>query len=84
MTRWLRGCRVFACTLPGFGPSEKSPQNYTTALWKSYVRDFVVNVVRSPVFIAGNSIGGVIPANSCADHPHLFDGAHFLAVVVYV
>jgi pimeloyl-ACP methyl ester carboxylesterase len=49
-------------------------QAYTTALWKSYVRDFVVHVVGEPVFIAGNSIGGVIPANSCADHPHLFKG----------
>ena len=67
-------CRVFACTLPGFGPSEKSPQVYTTAFWKAYVRDFVVNVVRQPAFIAGNSIGGVIPANACADHPHLFKG----------
>ena len=68
------GCRVFACTLPGFGPSEKSPQLYTTAMWKAYVRDFVINVVRAPVTVAGNSIGGVIPANACADHPHLFEG----------
>jgi pimeloyl-ACP methyl ester carboxylesterase len=70
--RWQ--CRIFACTLPGFGPSEKSPQVYTTALWKSYVRDFVVHVIQESTFIAGNSIGGVIPANACADHPHLFKG----------
>lgn len=67
-------CRVFSCTLPGFGPSEKAPQVYTTAMWKAYVRDFVINVIREPVFVAGNSIGGVIPANACADHPHLFKG----------
>jgi pimeloyl-ACP methyl ester carboxylesterase len=60
------GCKVYACTLPGFGPSEKSPQNYTTALWKAYVRDFVVHVIGKPVVVAGNSIGGVVPANSCA------------------
>lgn len=65
---------MFACTLPGFGPSEKSPQLYTTAMWKAYVRDFVINVVQAPVTVAGNSIGGVIPANACADHPHLFEG----------
>lgn len=67
-------CRVYACTLPGFGPSEKSPQNYTTDLWKSYVRDFMVHVVGRPGIVAGNSIGGVIPANACADHPHCFKG----------
>lgn len=67
-------CRVYACTLPGFGPSEKSPQNYTTDLWKAYVRDFMVHIVGRPGIVAGNSIGGVIPANACADHPHIFDG----------
>jgi pimeloyl-ACP methyl ester carboxylesterase len=67
-------CRVYACTLPGFGPSEKSPQNYTTALWKAYVRDFAVHVVGKPVVVAGNSIGGVVPANACADHPDVFRG----------
>lgn len=60
------GYKVYACTLPGFGPSEKSPQNYTTALWKAYVRDFVVHVIGKPVVVAGNSIGGVVPANACA------------------
>ena len=65
---------MLACTLPGFGPSEKSPQVYTTALWKAYVRDFVVNIAQTPVIVAGNSIGGVIPANACADHPDLFQG----------
>lgn len=69
-----RACRVYACTLPGFGPSEKSPQNYTTDLWKAYVRDFMVHVVGRPGIVAGNSIGGVIPANACADHPHVFEG----------
>lgn len=67
-------CRVYACTLPGFGPSEKHPHIYTTALWKAYVRDFAVHVVGRPVVVAGNSIGGVVPANSCADHPHVFRG----------
>ena len=38
------------------------------------MRDFVINVVQEPVVIAGNSIGGVIPANACADHPQLFHG----------
>lgn len=60
------GYKVYACTLPGFGPSEKSPQNYTTGLWKAYVRDFVVHVIGKPVVVAGNSIGGVVPANACA------------------
>eukprot|EP00892_Ulva_mutabilis_P007297 jgi/Ulvmu1/493/UM001_0501.1 len=69
-----KGYAVYACTLPGFGPSEKSPQNYTTDLWKAYVRDFMVHVVRRPAIVAGNSIGGVIPANACADHPHVFRG----------
>jgi pimeloyl-ACP methyl ester carboxylesterase len=47
-------------------------------MWKAYVRDFVINVIQEPVFVAGNSIGGVIPANACADHPHLFKGLALL------
>jgi pimeloyl-ACP methyl ester carboxylesterase len=43
-------------------------------MWKAYVRDFVVSVIKEPVVVAGNSIGGVIPANACADHPHIFKG----------
>ena len=65
---------MFACSLPGFGPSEKSPQLYTTELWAAFIRDFVVNVVRSPVVVAGNSIGGGIPAFAAANHSHLFTG----------
>lgn len=38
------------------------------------MRDFVINVVQEPVVVAGNSIGGIIPANACADDPDLFRG----------
>ena len=65
---------MYACSLPGFGPSEKTPQLYTTAVWSAFVRDFVINVVRRPVVVAGNSIGGGIPAVAAANHAHLFEG----------
>lgn len=48
---------VFALDLIGFGRSEKPPTQYTQALWEKLLWDFVVDVIRQPVFVAGNSIG---------------------------
>ncbi|CAM6084786.1 unnamed protein product [Calypogeia fissa] len=52
------GHRVFALTMLGFGRSEKPLITYTELFWAELVRDFIVEVVREPVVIAGNSIGG--------------------------
>jgi pimeloyl-ACP methyl ester carboxylesterase len=65
---------VFACTLSSFGPSKKAPQVDTTAVWKAYVQDYAINVIQEPAVVAGNSIGGAIPANARADYPQSFKG----------
>lgn len=48
---------VYAVDLVGFGRSEKPPMQYTQALWECLLWDFVRDVIRKPVFVAGNSIG---------------------------
>lgn len=48
---------VFAVDLVGFGRSEKPPTQYTQALWECMLWDFVREVIQTPVYIAGNSIG---------------------------
>ncbi|CAM6095775.1 unnamed protein product [Calypogeia fissa] len=52
------GHRVFALTMLGFGRSEKPLITYTDLVWGELVRDFIVEVVREPAVLAGNSIGG--------------------------
>ncbi|KAL2609295.1 hypothetical protein R1flu_027868 [Riccia fluitans] len=52
------GNRVWALTLLGFGRSEKPRITYTDLVWAELVRDFIVEVVKEPVIVAGNSIGG--------------------------
>ena len=54
--------QVYAPTIPGFGRSEKPALPYTQGLWQAFLRDFVVEVVRRPVVVAGNSIGGYLSA----------------------
>lgn len=48
---------VFALDMIGYGRSEKPPMQYTQDLWECMIWDFVREVIREPVFIAGNSIG---------------------------
>lgn len=56
--------RVFALDLLGFGksakpaPGEPLPYNFET--WGQQVVEFVQEVVKEPVFLVGNSIGGVV------------------------
>ncbi|XP_039689791.1 uncharacterized protein [Medicago truncatula] len=56
------GNRVWAITLLGFGKSEKPNIVYTELLWAELLRDFIIDVVRDPVHLVGNSIGGYIVA----------------------
>jgi len=62
-----KGFRIFALDLLGFGHSEKPSVTYTQYLWQDQVRDFALEVVQSPFFIAGNSIGGFTAASVAAD-----------------
>lgn len=54
-----QGCQVWAITLLGFGKSEKPNINYSELLWSELLRDFIVDVVKEPVHLVGNSIGGI-------------------------
>lgn len=66
--------QVFAPTLPGYGRSEKPALAYSQHLWSSFLREFVVEVVRRPVVVVGNSIGGYISASLAAENPNLVKG----------
>ncbi|KAL6656384.1 hypothetical protein ACP70R_007210 [Stipagrostis hirtigluma subsp. patula] len=65
------GHRVWAITLVGFGKSEKPNVNYSELLWSELLRDFIIDVVREPVHLVGNSIGGYISAITAGVWPSL-------------
>ncbi|OEL19972.1 hypothetical protein BAE44_0019005 [Dichanthelium oligosanthes] len=65
------GHRVWAITLVGFGKSEKPNVNYSELFWSELLRDFIIDVVREPVHLVGNSIGGYICAIAASLWPSL-------------
>ncbi|KAL6846020.1 hypothetical protein ACP4OV_023468 [Aristida adscensionis] len=65
------GHRVWAITLIGFGKSEKPNIDYSELLWSELLRDFIIDVVREPVHLVGNSIGGYISAITAGLWPSL-------------
>ena len=67
--------QVYAPTIPGFGRSEKPALPYTQGLWQAFLREFVVELVRRPVVVAGNSIGGYLSACLAGGSPRLVKGA---------
>ena len=66
--------QVYAPTIPGFGRSEKPALAYSQTLWLDFLREFVVEVVRRPVVVVGNSIGGFISASLAAACPRIVKG----------
>jgi pimeloyl-ACP methyl ester carboxylesterase len=70
--------QVYAPTFPGYGRSEKPALPYGQTLWREFLRDFVVDVVRRPVIVVGNSIGGYISASLAADNRALVKGVHLV------
>ena len=66
--------QVYAPTVPGFGRSEKPALAYSQTLWLDFLREFVVEVVRRPVVVVGNSIGGFICASLAAAAPRIVKG----------
>ncbi|PRW33974.1 deoxyribodipyrimidine photolyase isoform A [Chlorella sorokiniana] len=68
------GYDVYAPTLPGYGRAEKPVLPYGQDLWRDFLADFVLQVVRRPVVVAGNSIGGFISASMAGDYPGLVEG----------
>ncbi|CAN1842703.1 Pheophytinase, chloroplastic [Linum perenne] len=65
------GNRVWAITLLGFGKSEKPSVVYTELLWAELLKDFIIEVVREPVHLVGNSIGGYIASIATCFWPSL-------------
>lgn len=65
------GHRVWGITLLGFGRSEKPNVLYSEPMWAELLRDFIVDVVREPTHLVGNSIGGYFVAAAAAFWPFL-------------
>lgn len=68
------GFNVYAPTFPGYGRSEKMSLQYGQDLWRDFLADFISEIVKRPVILAGNSIGGYISASVAADYPDLVNG----------
>lgn len=69
-----KGFDVYAPTFPGYGRSEKMSLQYGQDLWRDFLADFISQVVKRPVVLAGNSIGGYISASVAADYPGMVKG----------
>jgi pimeloyl-ACP methyl ester carboxylesterase len=67
-------CRCYAIDLIGFGGSDK-PQpgivDYTFETWGEQLADFCREVVGSPAFLIGNSIGCIVVMQTAVDYPEL-------------
>eukprot|EP00216_Chloropicon_sp_CCMP2111_P002168 CAMPEP_0198240136 /NCGR_PEP_ID=MMETSP1446-20131203/5336_1 /TAXON_ID=1461542 ORGANISM="Unidentified sp, Strain CCMP2111" /NCGR_SAMPLE_ID=MMETSP1446 /ASSEMBLY_ACC=CAM_ASM_001112 /LENGTH=655 /DNA_ID=CAMNT_0043922827 /DNA_START=343 /DNA_END=2310 /DNA_ORIENTATION=+ len=68
------GYDVYCPTLPGYGRSEKASAQYTPDLWGEFLGDFIMDVVKKPVVVAGNSIGGYISALASSRLPEMVKG----------
>ena len=68
-------CRCYAIDLIGFGASAKPSPNveieYTFATWSQQIADFCREVVGSPVFLVGNSIGCIVAMQVAVSNPDL-------------
>jgi pimeloyl-ACP methyl ester carboxylesterase len=71
-------CRCYAIDLIGFGGSAKpipnQDINYTFETWSQQIADFCREVVGSPVFLVGNSIGCIVAMQTAVDYPDLVTG----------
>lgn len=68
-------CRVFAIDLLGFGGSAKplpSPDiAYTFETWGDQIADFCRQVVGTPAYLVGNSIGCIVAMQTAVSHPEM-------------
>ncbi|MCC0179519.1 alpha/beta fold hydrolase [Waterburya agarophytonicola K14] len=67
--------RCYAIDLIGFGGSDKphpgTEIEYTFATWGQQLADFCREVVGSPAFLIGNSIGCIVVMQTAVDNPEL-------------
>ncbi|MGY6530630.1 MAG: alpha/beta fold hydrolase [Cyanobacterium sp.] len=70
--------RCYALDLIGFGASAKPEPDqdisYTFDIWAQQVADFCKEIVGSPVYLVGNSIGCVVIMQTAVDFPDLVLG----------
>jgi pimeloyl-ACP methyl ester carboxylesterase len=77
-----QSCRIYAIDLLGFGGSAKPTPgkevNYTFETWGQQVIDFCQEVVKSPVFLVGNSIGCIVALQAAVDAPEIIKGVSLI------
>ena len=77
-----KNCRVYAIDLIGFGGSAKPTPGieieYTFETWAKQIGDFCREVVGSPAFLVGNSIGCIVSMQAAVDYPDLILGVALL------
>lgn len=75
-------CRVFAIDLIGFGGSAKPQPGdkiaYTLETWGQQLADFCREVVGSPAFLVGNSIGCIVAMQAAVTAPDMALGVALL------
>jgi pimeloyl-ACP methyl ester carboxylesterase len=68
-------CQVYAIDLIGFGASAKPQPNekitYTLETWGKQIVDFCQQVVGSPAFFVGNSIGCIVAMQAAVSSPDI-------------
>jgi pimeloyl-ACP methyl ester carboxylesterase len=69
---------VWGIDLLGFGRSAKPNLQYRGDLWRDQLHDFITEVIRQPVVIAGNSLGGYASLCVAAQRPTSIAGAILL------
>ena len=69
-----QNCRVWAMDLMGFGRSEKPKRQYTVQVWVDQLLGFCSEIIREPVFIAGNSLGGYSSLCFAVEHQKWVEG----------
>ncbi|KAI4384649.1 hypothetical protein MLD38_002770 [Melastoma candidum] len=65
----------------GFGEESEawaSQLVYSMDLWQEQVRHFVEEVIKEPVYVVGNSLGGYVALYFAACYPHLVKGVMLL------
>ncbi|MGL5833678.1 MAG: alpha/beta fold hydrolase, partial [Waterburya sp.] len=66
--------RCYAIDLIGFGGSDKPAPgivDYTFETWGQQLADFCREIVGSPAFLIGNSIGCIVVMQTAVDYPEL-------------
>lgn len=61
--------RVFILDLPGFGNSEKPPNNWNTTSYVNFVENFIKSLEIDEIILLGHSFGGKIASGYAGKYP---------------